>query len=326
MKNLLVFALATFLALPAWAQTNPIEIEEWTVEWENTRPRDPSLADDGRVWLVGQAGDYAAVFDPATEEMKRFDLPEGAGPHTVYITRDDEIWYTGNKAAHLGRIDPQTGDVTRIEMPEGELKDPHTLFEDSQGRLWFTAQWSNQVGRYNRETGDIDHVDVPTENARPYGIEVAADDTVWVVLLGTNKLARISQDMQLTEIELPREDARPRRIAITDRGIWYVDYARGYLGVYDPQTQEFKEWQSELGPRSGPYALADDAQGRLWFVETHPDPNRFVGFDPDTEVFFSITPIPSGAGAVRHMVFDAARNAIWFGTDTNKIGKASLSE
>jgi len=326
MKNVFILALATFLALPAWAQTNPIEIEEWAVEWEDTRPRDPAVADDGRIWFVGQAGDYAAVFDPATEEMTRFDLPEGAGPHTIYVADDGEIWYTGNKDAHLGRIDPETGDIKRVEMPEGELKDPHTLSEDSAGRLWFTAQWANQIGRYNRDTGEIDHVDVPTENARPYGIEVAPDDSVWVVLLGTDKIARISQDMTLTEIELPRADARPRRIAITDRGIWYDDYARGYLGVYDPESGAFEEWNISPANDSGPYALADDSQSRIWLVETHAEPNRFVGFDPDTEEFFSITPIPSGAGAVRHMVFDAERNAIWFGTDTNNLGMARLPE
>ena len=326
MKNVFILALATFLALPAWAQTNPIEIEEWAVEWEDTRPRDPAVADDGRIWFVGQAGDYAAVFDPATEEMTRFDLPEGAGPHTIYVADDGEIWYTGNKDAHLGRIDPETGDIKRVEMPEGELKDPHTLSEDSAGRLWFTAQWANQIGRYNRDTGEIDHVDVPTENARPYGIEVAPDDSVWVVLLGTDKIARISQDMTLTEFELPRADARPRRIAITDRGIWYDDYARGYLGVYDPESGAFEEWNISPANDSGPYALADDSQGRIWLVETHAEPNRFVGFDPDTEEFFSITPIPSGAGAVRHMVFDAERNAIWFGTDTNNLGMARLPE
>jgi len=317
----LLFSLA-----PVGAKNVPVEIDEWTVEWQNTRPRDPAVADDGRVWFVGQAGDYAAVFDPGDESFKRFDLPDGAGPHTIYITRDDQIWYTGNKARHLGRIDPDTGEIEQVAMPEGELDDPHTLFEDSQGRLWFTAQWANQVGRYDRESGEIVHVDVPTERARPYGIEVDGDDVAWVVLLGTNKIVRITPDMKLTEIELPREDARPRRIAITGRGIWYVDYARGYLGLYDPGAGEFREWQSELGHRSGPYAMAADDQGRIWFVETHPDPNRFVGFDPESESFFSITEIPSGAGAVRHMVFDPPRNAVWFGTDTNNLGRARLPE
>lgn len=319
-----------FAALMLSALLNPlaaqdaVEITEWMVPWPDTRPRDPSVADDGRIWFVGQGGDYAAVFDPADASFNRFDLPDGAGPHTIYVTRDQELWYTGNRDAHLGRIDPESGEITRVDMPGENLRDPHTIFEDDQGRLWFTAQWANKIGRYDRVSGEIVHVDVPTPRARPYGIEVDEDGTAWVVLLGTNKLARVSPDMELTEIDLPREQARPRRIAITGRGIWYGDYAEGYLGVYAPGSGEFREWRISPAADSGPYAMAADAAGRIWLVETHPDPNRFVGFDPESESFFSVIPVPSGAGAVRHMVFDAERNAIWFGTDTNKLGRADL--
>ena len=324
---MLVLALSGAIALPVLAEKNTIEIREWTVPWPDTRPRDPTVAGDGRVWFVGQAGDYAAVFDPETEEFTRYDLPDGAGPHTIYVTTDDEVWYTGNKAAHIGRIDAETGEIVeRVDMPEGELADPHTFYEDSQGRLWFTAQWANQVGRYDRETGEIEFVDVPTGNARPYGIEIDDNDIAWVDLLGTNKLARITPEMELTEIELPRAEARPRRIAITDRGIWYGDYARGYLGVYDPDSGGFEEWSISPPEQSGPYAMADDGQGRIWVVETHPDPNRFIGFDPASETFFSITAVPSGGGTIRHMVHDPERNVIWFGTDTNNLGMAQLPE
>ena len=48
-----------------------------------------------------------------------------------------------------------------------------------------------------------------------------------------------------------------------------------------------------------PLVLSVDHRDRIWFVETHPDPNRLVGFDPDSETFFSVNPIPGGAGAVR---------------------------
>lgn len=326
MIRMVLSLVLSLMAAPAVAQEAEVAIEQWRVEWPDTRPRDPAVAADGRVWFVGQTGDYAAVFDPETEAFKRYDLPQGAGPHTIYITRDQQIWYTGNRDAHLGRIDPDSGAIERIDMPEGELKDPHTLYEDSRGRLWFTAQWANQIGRYDRAGGAVRHVDVPTPKARPYGIAIDDRDTVWVVLLGTHKLARITPDMQLTEIELPREDARPRRIAITDRGIWYVDYAEGYLGLYDPETGEFEEWRHSPSRQAGPYAMAADADGRIWFVETHPDPNRLVGFDPGTGEFFSSTDIPGGAGSVRHMVYDKQRNALWFGTDTNNLGRADLPE
>jgi streptogramin lyase len=37
------------------------------------------------------------------------------------------------------------------------------------------------------------------------------------------------------EYPLPDAGARPRRIAITpDDAVWYTDYARGYLGRFDP--------------------------------------------------------------------------------------------
>jgi virginiamycin B lyase len=70
--------------------------------------------------------------------------------------------------------------------------------------------------------------------------------------------------------------------------------------------------------------MAVDSQDRLWFVETAPDPNQFVGFDPKTREFFSVTKIPSGGGAIRHMMFNRSAGEIWFGTDTNTIGRAKV--
>ena len=52
--------------------------------------------------------------------------------------------------------------------------------------------------------------------------------------------------------------------------------------------------------------------------------DRFVGFDPATEEFFSITEIGSGGGSVRHMFDEESTNSIWFGSDANTIGQANL--
>jgi virginiamycin B lyase len=61
-------------------------------------------------------------------------------------------------------------------------------------------------------------------------------------------------------------------------------------------------------------------------VETGSQPNRLIGFDQKTEKFFGLTPIPSGGGTVRHMVFDKRTGQIWFGTDVNTIGRAQVRE
>ena len=78
------------------------------------------------------------------------------------------------------------------------------------------------------------------------------------------------------------------------------------------------------GEDSLPYSMAVDDKDHIWFVESGLRPNRFVGFDPETEEFFSITEIESGGGTVRHMMFHEPSRSIWFGTDTNYIGRASV--
>ncbi|MFW5926411.1 MAG: virginiamycin B lyase family protein [Wenzhouxiangella sp.] len=326
MRHATIAILVLLVAVPAAAEEGlpeNVEIREWQVPWENSRPRDPYTAADGRIWFVGQASDYVAVFEPENENFERFALPEGAGPHTVIVTDDQEIWYAGNRDAHLGRVDPESGEIERIDIEAEGGHDPHTLAEMSDGRIWFTAQWGNHVGRFDRASGEVELVAVPTENARPYGIVVDDQDNAWVALFGTNKLARVdAETFELTEIELPRAEARPRRIDWTPQGVWYGDYNKGYLGRLDPDSGEIDEWRLPGGDESGPYALLADGQGRIWTVETWQDPNRFVGFDPDTEKFFASGEVPSGAGAVRHMVFDEETGSFWFGTDTNYLGQA----
>ncbi len=301
-------------------------IQEWTVPWPNTRPRDPDVAPDGSIWLAGQAGHYVARFDPKTESFRRFELPDGAGPHNLIVDRDGSIWYAGNRQAHIGHLNADDGSIDQIAMPNPAARDPHTLVFDSRGNIWFTVQHGNFIGRLNKASKAVDLVPVPTKRSRPYGIVVDAEDRPWAVLLGTNKLATVDPEtLQLQEISLPRTAARPRRIGITADGmIWYADYAKGYLGCYDPGSGQFKEWPAPAGELSQPYAMGVDGRNRIWFVETGPDPNTLVGFDPETGAFFSNTAIPSGAGAVRHMVYDQARNALWFGTDTNNLARADL--
>ena len=70
-----------------------IEIAEWEVPWENSRPRDPYVAPDGKVWFVGQRSHYAAWLDRETGEFKRFPLDEGAGLHNLIVDDDGTVFY-----------------------------------------------------------------------------------------------------------------------------------------------------------------------------------------------------------------------------------------
>ncbi len=328
MKSFSTLLLASLLlagtAMIHAAET--VEITEWPVPWENSRPRDPYVDNQNRVWFVGQVGNYLAYLDPRTGEFKRYELDEGTGPHNLIVDNDGYVWYAGNRAAHIGRLDPGTGEITKYPMPDPAARDPHTLVFDQNGDIWFTVQGGNFVGKLTTATGDVQLVQVQTSRARPYGIVIDSHNRPWFCLFGSDKIGMIDPDtMVIREIPMPREEARPRRLMVTsDDRIFYVDYAGGFLGRFNPQTGETQEWEIPGGPSSRPYGMAVDDQDRLWFVETGLDPNRFIGFDPTTHEFFSVTEIASGGGTVRHMFFHEPTREIWFGTDTNNIGRAKL--
>lgn len=317
--------LLLMLALAAPADT--VRITEFTVPYENSRPRDPYPDSRGRVWFVGQVGNYIAYYDQKTAEFKRYELDAGVNPHNLIVDRQGIVWYAGNRAAHIGKLDPVTGKVTKYPMPDPAARDPHTLIFDSKDNIWFTVQGGNMVGRLSMTTGKVDLVKMTRDGARPYGIMVDAHDRPWFCEFGTNRMATVDpKTLELKEYDLPDARSRPRRMALTTDGmVWYVDYTRGYLGRLDPKTGAVKEWPNPAGATSLPYAMTMDDQDRLWFVETGIKPNMLVGFDPKTEKFFSRTPVlPSGGGTIRHMVYEAKSRTIWFGTDTNMLGKAVI--
>ena len=81
------------------------------------------------------------------------------------------------------------------------------------------------------------------------------------------------------------------------------------------------------GARRRAVAALRDGRGRqgpALLRQVGSRPNRFVGFDPATEEFFTETAIASGGGTVRHMFFHAPTREISFGTDTNNIGRARV--
>lgn len=138
-RLVLTGALAVVMAWssPVAAQSGNHDLKEWDVEWGG-RTRDPAVAPDGKVWFVGQAGNYVASFDPKTEQFKRYEIEEGTNPHTVVVDETGLAWYAGNRNGRIGRIDPASGGIKTFMT--GEARDPHTMVFDGKGHIWFTSQ------------------------------------------------------------------------------------------------------------------------------------------------------------------------------------------
>ncbi|MCC6317963.1 MAG: lyase [Gemmatimonadaceae bacterium] len=327
---LLTLSLAAVTAVAPIASRRPavdtITIREWSVPWDKTRPRDPYVAADGRIWFCGQAGNYIAVLDPRTGNFKRYELSENTNPHNLIIDKQGFIWYSGNVNAHIGKLDPRTGEITRFPMPDPAARDPHTLIFDKAGNIWFTVQNGAFVGHLDTKSGKVRLVKMEA-GSRPYGIVMNSRDEPYFNLFGTNRIGTIDpKTMTPRTFALPNERARGRRIAITSNDdVWYVDYTRGFLGRLTPSTGAVHEYPSPGGPNSLPYALTVDDHDRLWYSENAPNrPNRIVGFDPRSGMFVPGIEVPSGGQTVRHMIFHRPTRSLWFGTDANTLARVTL--
>ena len=321
-----LMVLATLLVPPV-AHAQSVDLKEWPVPWgADGRPRDPYVDPQGRVWFVGQQANYIAYLEPRSGQFKQFTIEPGTHPHNLIVDKNGVVWYAGNRNGRIGRLDPTDGTIKTYLMPDSSVRDPHTLIMDKAGNnIWFTAQGSGAIGRLNISSGKIDIIKTG-ERTNPYGIAIDSKGRVWANLFRTNTIAMIDPNtLELERIALPRDSARSRRLVVdSEDAVWYVDYAKGYLGRYDAASNKFEEYLLPSGATSRPYGMAIDDRDRIWLVESGVQPNNFVGFDPKTKTFFATSPIESGGGTVRHMYFHPQTKEVWFGTDKGTIGRAKL--
>lgn len=329
MRALTVALLAFTAVAPLSAQNGPLEPKEWTVPWEGTRPRDPVMDQSGRVWFVGQSGNYLAYLEPKTGEFKRYEVAEGTHPHNVVVDPKGGIWYTGNRNGRIVQINPANGELKTVMMPDTTVRDPHTMLFDKNGIAWFSAQRSNRIGRLDPATGEVKYWTPSAPRSNPYGVVIDSKQQPWIVLFGTNKVATVDpKTMEYKEYVMPHERTRARRLALTSDGaVWYGDYSRGYIGRLDPASGKFEEWPMPSAGASLPYAMTVDDKDRLWLVETGVQPNKLVAFDAKSKQWVANIPVLSNGSmrnTVRHMTFDRTTRQIWFGTDAGTIGAMNV--
>jgi virginiamycin B lyase len=316
-------------AQPAGSPVAQHDPREWDVPFgAATRPRDPYADAQGRVWFVGQAGNYVAYRDTRTGAFRRYEIDPGTNPHNLVVEKG-MVWFTGNRNNRIVKLDPATGKLTTYAIPDSTVRDPHTMiFDPRSGHAWFTAQNAGVVGRFDPGSGRF-RLWKTGAGTRPYGIVIDSKGRPWFDLFGTNKIATIDpRTEELREYVIAHERARPRRIALTsDDQVYWGDYARGYLGHLDPRTGAMQEWPLPAGGASLPYAMATDDRDIVWVAQNGyaGKPATLVAFDPRARKFVAEIPVGRAEpNTIRHMTFDRATRQIWFGTDQGAIGRITV--
>lgn len=279
-------------------EPNKFVIEEFLVP-SGSHPHDVAPATDGTIWYTAQGSGELGQLDPSTGDTYHIHLGNGSAPHGVIVGPDGAPWITDGGLNAIVRVDPSTKETKIFSLPaDNSYANLNTATFDQSGILWFTGQ-NGIYGRLDPTTGHIKTFSSP-KGPGPYGISTTPDGDVYFASLAGSYIARIDLETgNVTVLEPPTPDQGARRVwSDSINRIWVSEWDSGKLGVYDPDTKTWKEWQLP-GENPLPYAVYVDEHDKVWISDFAS--NSFLRFDPMLESFEEFK-LPSKDAKVRQIL------------------------
>lgn len=273
-------------------------IKEYLVP-PGSHPHDVAPASNGSVWYTAQHSGELGLLDPISGKTQHIALGRGSAPHGVIVGPDDAPWITDGGLNAIVRVDPNSKNVTKYQVPErfGNVN-LNTATFDNRGILWFTGQ-GGIYGRLDTITGNMEVYNAPRGQG-PYGISTTPKGEVYYASLAGSYIGHIDLESgNVTILEPPTPDQGARRVwADSTNRVWFTEWNVGNLGMYDPDTNSWKEWKLP-GENPQPYAIFVDDKDLIWISDF--GSNAIVTFDPALEKFQSFQ-IPSSDAQVRQLL------------------------
>jgi virginiamycin B lyase len=250
-----------------------------------SHPHDVAPAAEGGVWYTAQASGELGWLDPASGEVREVSLGTGSAPHGVIVGPDGAPWVTDSGLNAIVRVDAETSAVKVFRLPVSAPNvNLNTAAFDGDGVLWFTGQ-AGYYGRLYPDSGKVEVFAAPRGQG-PYGMTATPDGEVYFSSLAGSYLGAIDRASgEVRVIDPPTAGAGPRRAWSDSAGrVWVSEWFAGQVGVYDPETDAWREWRLP-GDAPQAYAVFVDETDAVWLTDF--GANAIVRFEPTTEVFTS---------------------------------------
>ncbi|HEV8654382.1 MAG TPA: SMP-30/gluconolactonase/LRE family protein [Candidatus Limnocylindria bacterium] len=260
-------------------------------------PHDVAAAPDGGVWYTAQRTGELGYLDPKTGATRMVRLGSGSSPHGVIVGPDGAPWVTDSGQNAIVRVDPVSKEVKVFKLP-GPNVNLNTAAFDRFGMLWFTGQ-SGFFGHVDPKTSAVKVLQSP-RGAGPYGITSTPDGAIFYASLANSHIASVDlKEDVASPIDPPTARQGARRVWSDSKGqIWVSEWNVGQVGVYYPDSRQWKEWKIP-GADPMPYAVYVDDADIVWLTDF--GANAIVRFDPRTETFTSY-PHAQANAAVRQLL------------------------
>jgi streptogramin lyase len=266
----------------------PGVVTEAPIPTANATPLGITTGPDNNIWFVELNGDRIARVVPGTfpaaSSITEFPLPSpNSQPADVTsLAGNPNVWFDEFQNNKIASIVPSTGVISEFTVPTAAAG-PIGLVGDQTSQLWFAeSQIGVPIVAKMTTGGFFTEYPVPITNARPTGVTIAPDNSVWYLDTGTNAIGHLTfsgGNPVFSEFAIPTNPANPEFMVVgPDGNLWFTEL--GPLPVSGCQigkvtlgaTPTITEYQLPLQQPAphGDFCIGiTSAGGFLWFAEAN---------------------------------------------------------
>jgi virginiamycin B lyase len=226
---------------------------------EGSAPHGVVLGPDGKAWITDGGQNAIVRYDPSSEAIDVWKLPESSGYtnlNTGAFDKDGVHWFTGQNGIY-GKVDA-SGQVQVWNDPEG--RGPYGIDDTSDGEIWYVSLAGSHLAKVDRPTGNVTLIEPPHEGAGLRRVWADSNGDLWITGWNSGKLYRYRPaSKEWTTFDLPGEKPQAYAVYVDVRDdVWVTDFASNNTLVFDIATEK---WVATI-PGSGPNAAVRQILGR----------------------------------------------------------------
>ncbi len=196
---------------------------------------------DGAAYITDGGQNAIVRYDPATEKIDVWKLPEEVGYTNLNTGAFDSSgvhWFTGQNGIY-GRVDPVDGVVTVYKDPDG--RGPYGITATPDGDIYYSSLAGSHLGKINRADGSVTMIEPPDEGAGLRRVWADSSGDLWVSGWNSGKLYRYHPDTdRWDQWKLPLPGAKNYAIYVDERDwVWMTDFNSNNTYVFDPERESF---------------------------------------------------------------------------------------
>lgn len=207
----------------------------------SSAPHGVIQAKDGTAWITDGGQNAIVRYDPKTEKIDVWKLPESSGYanlNTGAFAGDGTFWFTGQNGIY-GRVPPGGGQVEVFKDPEG--RGPYGITATPDGEIWYVSLAGSHLAHVNRADGTARLIEPPDEGAGLRRVWADSKGDLWISGWNSGKLYRYRPASgQWDQWKLPGDAPRAYAVYVDARDdVWLSNWGTNSTLRFDPDSQRF---------------------------------------------------------------------------------------